>query len=123
MALMDRYSFPRVQAEGDAKVAWDQEDLSLHGLTVLLKQSIEAIAFVILLSDYNISEIAARYVHAVYGADARTDPTVRNTLPTLTFADLFTSMRGRDVAKTLVTTMIEMQIGRELGVSRASELY
>jgi len=49
-----------VQAEGDAKLAWDQEDLSLHGLQVLLKQAIEAISFVLLLNDYKMSEIIIR---------------------------------------------------------------
>lgn len=55
-----RHPFPRHQAEGDAKTAWDQEELSLHGLAVLLKQAIEAISFVLLLSDYKLPEIVAR---------------------------------------------------------------
>jgi nuclear pore complex protein Nup155 len=32
----------------------------LHGLGVLLKQAIEAISFVLLLSDYKLPEIVAR---------------------------------------------------------------
>lgn len=35
----------------------------------------------------------------------------------LTFADLFTGTTGRDVAKKLVTVLIEQQIGQQIGVS------
>ena len=52
--------FPRMQAEGDAKIAWDQEDLSLHSLQVLLKQTIEAISFVLLLNDHKLSDVVAK---------------------------------------------------------------
>jgi len=56
-----RHPFPRHQADGDVKLAWDQEELSLHGMQILLKQAVEAISFVLLLSDYKISEIILRY--------------------------------------------------------------
>lgn len=57
---IDEYPFPRSHAEGDTKVAWDQEELSLHGLGVLVRQTIEAISFVLLLADYKIGEIVAK---------------------------------------------------------------
>ena len=49
-----------MQAEGDIKLAWDQEELSVEGLRKLLKQAIEAISFILLLDDYRITEIIAR---------------------------------------------------------------
>lgn len=57
---LDEYPFPRHQAEGDQKIAWDQEELGLHGLSVLITQTIEAISFVLLLADYKISDIVAK---------------------------------------------------------------
>lgn len=55
-----RHPFPRQHAEGEAKIAWDQEELSLHGLQILLTQSIEAISFLLLLSDYKLADIIAK---------------------------------------------------------------
>lgn len=61
MVLMtSRYAFPRGQAEGDKKTAWDQEELSLHAMGVLIKQAIEAISFVLLLNDYKMPDVVAR---------------------------------------------------------------
>lgn len=48
--------------EGEAKIAWAQEEMSLHGLNILLKQAVEAISFVLLLSDYKITDIVAKWV-------------------------------------------------------------
>jgi hypothetical protein len=42
---------------------------------------------------------------------------VQQTLANLTYQGLFTSVDGREVAKKLVTALIEQQIGQELGVS------
>jgi nuclear pore complex protein Nup155 len=36
------------------------------------------------------------------------------------FKDLFTTSKGREVARRLVTALIEQQIGQELGVGRTS---
>ncbi|WWC87143.1 uncharacterized protein L201_002029 [Kwoniella dendrophila CBS 6074] len=108
---LDEHPFQRYQAEGDAKVAWDQEDLSIHGLEVLLKQAVEAISFVLLLSDYKISDVILR-----------TDPQTQQTLANLTFQGLLTSLDGKDVAKRLVTALIEQQIGQELGIDTLSEI-
>nr|XP_018265732.1 nuclear pore complex protein Nup155 [Kwoniella dejecticola CBS 10117]OBR87890.1 nuclear pore complex protein Nup155 [Kwoniella dejecticola CBS 10117] len=108
---LDEHPFQRYQAEGDAKIAWDQEDMSIHGLEVLLKQAIEAISFVLLLSDYKISDIILR-----------TDPQTQQTLANLTFQALLTSIDGKDVARKLVTALIEQQIGQELGIDTLSEI-
>ena len=47
----------------------------------------------------------------------RTDPNTQSTLASMTFQSLLTSVDGRQVAKKLVTALIEQQIGQELGVS------
>lgn len=103
---LEDHPFPRYQAEGDAKLAWEQEELSLHGLNVLLKQAVEAISFILLLSDYKLPDVIAKC-----------EPAVQSTLTSLTFQGLLTSLGGRDVARKLVTALIELQIGQELGVS------
>ncbi|KAL7424377.1 hypothetical protein Q5752_000059 [Cryptotrichosporon argae] len=108
---VDEHPFPRHQAEGDAKLAWDQEELSLHSLQLLLKQAVEAISFVLLLSDYKLPDIIARC-----------DLNTQSTLASLTFQSLLTSAGGRDVARRLVTTLIEQQIGQELGIDTLSEI-
>lgn len=102
---LEDHPFPRYQAEGDAKLAWEQEELSLHGLNVLLKQAIEAISFILLLADYKLPDVIAKC-----------DVQMQTGLPSLTFQGLLTSLGGREVARKLVTALIELQIGQELGV-------
>jgi nuclear pore complex protein Nup155 len=104
--FLESHPFPRHQAEGDAKRAWDAEEASTEGLKLLLKQAIEAISFVLLLADYKLPDVIAK-------CDAAT----QGTLTSLSFEGLLTSQGGRDVARTLVTALIELQIGQELGVS------
>jgi nuclear pore complex protein Nup155 len=58
--LMSRNPFPRHVAQGDAKLAWDQEELSLEALQSLLKNVIEAISFLDLLDKYKLPEIVAK---------------------------------------------------------------
>lgn len=103
---LEDHPFPRYQAEGDAKLAWEQEELSLHGLNVLLKQAVEAISFILLLSDYKLPDVIAKC-----------DRETQQTLSSLTFQGLLTSLGGREVARKLVTALIELQIAQELGVS------
>lgn len=104
--FLEDHPFPRHQAEGDGKLAWDQEEASIEGLKLLLKQAIEAISFVLLLADYKLPDVIAKC-----------DQSTQATLTSLTFQGLLTSQGGRDVARTLVTALIELQIGQELGVS------
>ncbi|EIW68747.1 hypothetical protein TREMEDRAFT_63207 [Tremella mesenterica DSM 1558] len=108
---IEEHPFPRHQAEGDAKLAWDQEELSLHGMGVLVKQAVEAISFVLLLADYKISDVIARC-----------DAQLQSTLLNLTYQGLLTSLDGREVARKLVTALIEQQIGQELGIDSLSEI-
>jgi nuclear pore complex protein Nup155 len=50
----------------------------------------------------------------------RLSPQVQSALLNLTFQTLLTTTDGRDIAKQLVTALIEQQIGQELGVSTCS---
>lgn len=59
-SYIDEYPFPRHHAEGDIKLAWDQEELSLHALGILITQTIEAISFVLLLADYKMADVVAK---------------------------------------------------------------
>lgn len=104
--FLENHPFPRHQAEGDGKVAWDQEEASAESLMLLLKQAIEAISFVLLLADYKLPDVIAKC-----------DVATQGMLTSLDFQSLLTSQGGRDVARTLVTALIELQIGQELGVS------
>lgn len=47
----------------------------------------------------------------------RCDIQLQSALANLTFPGLLTSTDGRDIAKKLVTALIEQQIGQEQGVS------
>ena len=104
----DEHPFPSHRAEGEKKIAWDQEELSLDGLYKLIKQASEAISFMLLLNDYKLPDLVARC-----------GSSVSNELKGTAFRDLFTSQPARNVAKKLVTALIEQQIGQELGVSRS----
>ncbi|ORX34408.1 Non-repetitive/WGA-negative nucleoporin C-terminal-domain-containing protein [Kockovaella imperatae] len=106
--------FPRMQAEGDIKLAWDQEESSVEALKKLLNQAIEAISFILLLNDYRISEIIARR--------CRCDGPLQSSLSNLLWRDLVCSINGKDIAKKLVTALIEQQIGQELGIDTLSEI-
>ncbi|WVR04455.1 hypothetical protein IAU60_001458 [Kwoniella sp. DSM 27419] len=108
---LDEHPFQRYQAEGEAKLAWDQEEMSIHSLQTLLKQAVEAISFVLLLSDYKISDIIAKV-----------DMNTQSSLSNMTFQALLTSLDGREVARKLVTALIEQQIGQELGIDTLSEI-
>ena len=57
----------------------------------------------------------AFFVH-VKDADCRCDPGTQSVLANLTWQGLLTSLDGRDIARKLVTALIEQQIGQELGV-------
>ncbi|KAM0752957.1 nucleoporin-domain-containing protein [Meredithblackwellia eburnea MCA 4105] len=93
-----------------AAVAYQAEQASLAGLSRLLTQSVEAISFVLLLIDYKISDIIASC-----------PPEIQKSLQTLTYQGLLTTKIGRDVARGLVSSVINQQIGRQLSVDAISD--
>jgi nuclear pore complex protein Nup155 len=119
--LIYRNPFPRHVAQGDAKLAWDQEETSLSALQALLKNVIEAISFLDLLDKYKLPDIVAKYVFSCrtlcVELTGRCDPDVQGLLSRMTFKDFLTTPEGRKVSRQLVTNLIEQQIGQEHGVS------
>lgn len=90
--------------------AYQAEQASLSSLRLLLTQSVEAISFILLLIDYKISNIIAGC-----------SPELQNNLLSLTYQELLTSQKGRDVARGLVSAVIHHQIGRQLSVDAISD--
>ncbi|KAK4050871.1 hypothetical protein OIV83_003293 [Microbotryomycetes sp. JL201] len=93
-----------------ASVAYETEHASLVALRHLLVQSVEAISFVLLLIDYQLPDIVAM-------CDADT----QKRLLDLTFKDLLTKKQGRDIARSLISAVINQQIGRQMSVDAISE--
>lgn len=69
-------------------------------------RSDEAISFILLLVDHNISDIISTC-----------PPKIQASLQTLPYQSLITTMDGRDVARGLVRALINQQIKRQLSVS------
>ncbi|EJD55558.1 nucleoporin-domain-containing protein [Auricularia subglabra TFB-10046 SS5] len=86
--------------------AWKIELASVAQLQGLLVQTIEAISFVLLLIDYQLSEIVSQC-----------DKQTQQDLQTLTYEQLISTKKGRDVARNLVSAIINQQIGRQISVS------
>ncbi|KAF8527887.1 nucleoporin [Hysterangium stoloniferum] len=91
--------------------AWKAENASAAGLKVLVSQTIEAISFVLLLQDYGLPQVAALCGDAIF-----------RRLITLRYCDLITTKDGRDVARALVTAVINQQIAQQTSVDTISEV-
>lgn len=94
----------------DSGAAWAEEIEGLGHLAELVKQTVEAIAFVMLLIDYKLTDIATELA-----------PNVRRDLAGLTFANLVITPKGREIAKDLVTAMINRQMMQSMDVDAISE--
>ncbi|GAA6024169.1 hypothetical protein JCM10207_005590 [Rhodosporidiobolus poonsookiae] len=101
---------PDSSRAGHNAAAFTAEQNSLAALRLLLTQSVEAISFVLLLIDYKLPDIVAACA-----------PELQKELAALTYADLLTTKKGRDVARGLVSAVINQQIGRHLSVDAISE--
>nr|ODO01102.1 hypothetical protein L204_01827 [Cryptococcus depauperatus CBS 7855] len=109
--FLEDHPFQRYQVADEDRVAWDQENLSIQGLLSLIKRTLEVISFLLLLSDYKITEVITRC-----------DTTIKNVLTTMTFAELITDLTGNNVAQQLMSVLIEQQIGQQLGVDALSQI-
>ncbi|GAA5938722.1 uncharacterized protein JCM15063_004847 [Sporobolomyces koalae] len=94
----------------DSSSPFQAEQKSLNALRLLLIQSVEAISFILLLIDYQLPEIVSAC-----------SPELQKTLSELTYSELLTTKTGRDVARGLVSSVINQQIGRHLSVDAISE--
>ena len=90
--------------------AYQAEQASLAALRLLLNQSVEAISFLLLLIDYKMADLVAGCA-----------PELQKQLAALTFQQLLASKPGRDVARGLVSAVINQQIGRQLSVDAVSD--
>lgn len=81
----------------------------LANLRVLLVQTIQALSFVLLLMDFKLPMIVAR-----------AGPSVQSALAGLTYQGLICGRDGREVAKALVTTLINMQTGQQSSIESIS---
>ncbi|KAF8168187.1 nucleoporin [Crassisporium funariophilum] len=91
--------------------AWKAEQHSVSELQSLLTRTIEAVSFVLLLSDYRLGELISK-------CDAET----QKLIGTLTFEDLITSQHGMTISRALVNVVIDQQIGQQISVDTISEV-
>jgi nuclear pore complex protein Nup155 len=78
----------------------------------LLTHAVEAISFILLLFDYNLPDII--------GSCSQEQ---RESLLSLTYQDLLTTKKGRDIAKSLVNALINHQIGQNQSVRFLKDVF
>ncbi|KAG0142966.1 hypothetical protein CROQUDRAFT_96882 [Cronartium quercuum f. sp. fusiforme G11] len=86
------------------------EQNSFDSIRALLTQAIEAISFILLLTDYKFTEIIQSCGEEV-----------RNRLLNLNYREFIIGKVGRDCARELVKTLINLQIGKDFSVDAISE--
>ncbi|KAG8219746.1 nucleoporin [Butyriboletus roseoflavus] len=96
---------------GHEQEAWKAEQSSVTQLQALLTRTIEAISFVLLLSDYRLGELIAQ-------CDAETQKLVI----AMTYEELVTTQSGMNASRALVNIVIDQQIGQQISVDTISEV-
>ncbi|KAK0464897.1 nucleoporin [Desarmillaria tabescens] len=91
--------------------AWKAEQSSVVELLSLLTRTIEALSFILLLTDYRIGDLITKC-----------EADVQNMFKALTFEDLITTRNGMTVSRALVNVVIDQQIGQQLSVDTISEV-
>ncbi|KAF9481024.1 nucleoporin [Pholiota conissans] len=91
--------------------AWKAEQSSVSELQTLLTRTIEALSFVLLLSDYRLNELISKC-----------DPETQKLIAGQTFEDLITSQHGMTISRALVNVVIDQQIGQQISVDTISEV-
>ena len=86
--------------------AWKVEQTSVSHLQALLGRTVEAISFVLLLTDYNFGELVAQC-----------DKETQSKINSLTYEELIATEIGLHVSRTLVNVIINSQIGQQISVS------
>ncbi|KAJ3091850.1 hypothetical protein HK102_013147 [Quaeritorhiza haematococci] len=103
-----RFGYAENKSDIDAIQA---EQQSLHNIHVLLKQTLEAIALVLLLIDHNLPQLVQGF------ADGD-----RKDVADLTYETLVTTQKGREVGKKMITSLVDKQIDEQLNVDLISDL-
>lgn len=93
------------------QVAMQAENDSLEALKALLSRSLEALSFVLLLIDYRLPNL----VH-------RCQPELQSQLANLTFAELIITRQGRDIGRSLVEVVINMQISSQSNIDVVADV-
>lgn len=103
---------------------WQAEQSSVSQLLSLLGRTIEAISFILLLSDHRLGELISQYVLHLRMANVAyvrnsCDPEIQKLVSSLTFEDLITVDKGVTASRALVNVIINQQIGQQISVSRS----
>jgi nuclear pore complex protein Nup155 len=85
--------------------AWKVEQESLANIFDLIQRCIEGISFLSILIDFRVSNVVKRLQN--------TEMTV---LQQMKFEAFVVSQKGREIAKALMTALVNSQISKELGV-------
>ncbi|KAI0735282.1 nucleoporin [Earliella scabrosa] len=91
--------------------AWKAEQSSVSQLLSLLGRAIEAISFILLLSDHKLGELIAQC-----------EPDIQKLVSSLTFEDFITADKGVTASRSLVNVIINQQIGQQISVDTISEV-
>ncbi|PCH33730.1 nucleoporin [Wolfiporia cocos MD-104 SS10] len=91
--------------------AWKAEQTSVAHLLALLYRTIEAISFILLLSDHQLGELIKNC-----------EPDIQQVLSTITFEELVTDQKGVNAARALIGIVINRQIGQQISVDTISEV-
>ncbi|KAI0348539.1 nucleoporin [Trametopsis cervina] len=91
--------------------AWKVEQSSVAQLLALLGRTIEAISFILLLTDHRLGELISQC-----------DPAVQKQVTSLTFEQLITTQDGVSASRALVNVIINQQIGQQISVDTISEV-
>ncbi|KAH9937039.1 Non-repetitive/WGA-negative nucleoporin C-terminal-domain-containing protein [Fomitopsis serialis] len=91
--------------------AWKAEQSSVSQLMSLLGRTIEAISFILLLSDHRLGELIRQC-----------EPDVQRLVTSMTFEDLITDEKGIAASRALVNVVINQQIGQQISVDTVSEV-
>ncbi|TFY65154.1 hypothetical protein EVJ58_g2157 [Rhodofomes roseus] len=91
--------------------AWKAEQSSVSQLTSLLGRTIEAISFILLLSDHRLGELIRQC-----------EPDIQRLVTSMTFEDLITDEQGIASSRALVNVVINQQIGQQISVDTVSEV-
>ncbi|KIY65128.1 nucleoporin [Cylindrobasidium torrendii FP15055 ss-10] len=91
--------------------AWKAEQEEVNRLTSLLTRTIEALSFLLLLMDYNLTVLVSKC-----------EPRIQQLLASQTFEALITARDGMEVSSALVNVVIDQQIGQQLSVDAISEI-
>ncbi|KAI0757109.1 nucleoporin [Daedaleopsis nitida] len=98
-------------AAANEQEAWKAEQSSVSQLLSLLARAIEAISFILLLSDHKLGELISHC-----------EPDIQKLVSSLTFEDLITADKGVTASRSLVNVIINQQIGQQISVDTISEV-